>query len=264
MIDYLKLNREQWNQRAKAHLTSDFYDVPGWLAGKDSLKAPELELLPADLSGLTILHLQCHFGQDTLSFARRGATVTGVDLSEEAIKAAEELAVKAGLEARFICRDLYSLPEYLDETFDIVFTSYGTITWLPDLDRWADVVQRYLKPGGRFVFAEFHNMAYLWNDDRTAIKYPYFNPEPIVEQITKSYTDASDGLTGTEVNWDHPISAVVTALIGAGLTLTHFKEFDYSPYNCFEDMVPAGEPGRWHLRQMPGLIPLVYSLGCVK
>lgn len=266
MIDYLQLNREQWDQRTKAHLTSDFYDVEGWLAGQDSLKIPELDLLPDDLTGLKILHLQCHFGQDTLSLARRGATVTGVDLSPAAIGAANKLAKRAGLEARFLNCDLYSLPKHLAETatFDIVFTTYGTITWLPDLDQWANIVASYLKPGGQFVFAEFHNMAYLWNDDRTAIKYPYFNPEPIVEPITKSYTDGSDDVQGTEVNWDHTISAVVTALIGAGLTLRGFREFDYSPYDCFDDMVPAGQVGHWHLRQMPGLIPLVYTLDCVK
>jgi hypothetical protein len=125
-------------------------------------------------------------------------------------------------------------------------------------------VARYLKPGGQFLFAEFHNMAYLWNDDRTAIKYPYFNPEPIAEAITKSYTDGSEAVNGTEVNWDHTISSVITALLGAGLTLRGFREFDYSPYDCFDDMVPAAAPGHWHLRQMPGLIPLVYTLDCVK
>lgn len=268
MIDYLSLNHDQWNQRTLAHLTSEFYDVAGWLAGTDSLKAPELALLPADLTGLKILHLQCHFGQDTLSLARRGAIVTGVDLSTEAIKAANELAEKAGLagQSRFINCDLYSLPEHLVETesFDLVFTTYGTITWLPDLDRWAGLVARYLKPGGQFVFAEFHNMAYLWNEDRTAIKYPYFNPEPIVEPITKSYTDGSEAVSGTEVNWDHTVSSVVNALLGAGLTLRGFHEYDYSPYNCFADMVPTGQPGHWHLRQMPGLIPLVYTLDLVK
>ncbi|MEM1359952.1 MAG: class I SAM-dependent methyltransferase, partial [Bacteroidota bacterium] len=114
MIDYINLNHEQWNQRTLAHLKSEFYDVDGWLAGKDSLKEPELALLPDDLRGLRILHLQCHFGQDTLSLARRGAKVTGVDLSSEAIKAAQDLAQKANLKARFINCDLYSLPKYLD------------------------------------------------------------------------------------------------------------------------------------------------------
>ncbi len=106
-------------------------------------------------------------------------------------------------------------------------------------------------------------MAYLWNEDRTGIKYPYFNPQPIVETLKGSYTDGSEDVSGTEVNWDHPISSVINALIGAGLTLRSFVEYDYSPYNCFADMVLAA-PGKWHLRQMPGLIPLVYTLDCVK
>lgn len=260
--DYLKLNRDQWNQRTRVHLGSEFYDVAGWLAGADSLKAPELALLPENLHGLKILHLQCHFGQDTLSLARRGALVTGIDLSDAAIAAAKELAKKSSTKAQFINCDLYSLPEYLDEKegFDIVFTSYGTITWLPDLPRWAGIVNHYLKPGGTFVFAEFHNMAYLWNEDRTAIKYPYFNPNPIVEEITSTYTEGDAEVTGTEVNWDHPVSAVITALLGTGLRLLEFQEYDYSPYNCFDNMVPAKEEGHWWLKELPGLIPLVYSL----
>lgn len=264
MIDYLPLNRAQWDERTRVHLTSDFYDVPGWLAGNDSLKAPELALLPPDLAGKKILHLQCHFGQDTLSLARRGARVTGVDLSPAAIAAARNLAHQAKLEAAFINCDLYSLPDHLDDTFDIVFTTYGTITWLPDLDRWANLIHRYLKPGGQFVFAEFHNFAYLWNDDRTAIKYPYFNPDPIVEEMTASYTDGSEGIAGTEVNWDHPISSVINALIQAGLTLDSFDEYDYSPYACFHNMIPAREAGQWWLKELPGLIPMVYTIGATK
>ena len=265
-VDYISLNREQWNQRTAIHLRSDFYDVAGWLAGKDSLEAPELALLPNDLTGLKILHLQCHFGQDTLSLTRRGAEVTGVDLSDAAIEAARELATKANLEARFINCDVYALPTVLDEaaSFDVVFTSYGTITWLPSLEPWARVLAHFLKPGGRFVFAEFHNMAYLWNEDRTAIKYPYFNPEPIIEEITQSYTDGDGNITGTEVNWDHPISSVVNALIQAGLRIDSFDEYDYSPYNCFNHMVPAREEGHWWLKQLPGLIPLVYTIAATK
>ena len=264
--DYLGLNRDQWNQRTQVHLDSKFYDVEGWLAGKDSLKSPELALLPNDLTGLKILHLQCHFGQDTLSLARRGAEVTGVDLSDAAIFAAERLRGRANLDARFINCDVYSLPDRLDEAgqYDLVFTSYGTITWLPFLDHWARVIAHYLKPGGSFVFAEFHNMAYLWNKDRSAIKYPYFNKEAIVEEISGSYTDGEAKITGTEVNWDHPISSVINALIAVDLTLERFNEYDFSPYKCFDDMVPAREEGTWWLKQMPGLIPLVYTLRASK
>ena len=265
MKDYLQHNREQWNRRTAVHLNSKFYDVAGWLAGKDSLKAPELALLPDSLDDMKVLHLQCHFGQDSLSLARRGADVTGVDLSDAAIRAARDLAVRAGLEARFVQSDVYALPEVLPEagTCDLAFTTYGTITWLPDLDRWAEVIHHYLKPGGRLVFAEFHNMAYLWNEDRSQIKYPYFNPDPIVEEMTSTYTDGP-AVTGTEVNWDHPISSVINALIGAGLRIGSFDEYDYSPYDCFDNMVPAREPGTWWLKEMPGLIPLVYTLSAVK
>ncbi len=259
MEDYLQYNRANWNARTEAHLKSKFYDVAGWLAGKESLREIELGLLPDDLGGKTILHLQCHFGQDTLSLARRGASVTGVDLSDAAITAARELTDRAGLTARFINCDLYSLPEHLEETFDIVFTSYGTIGWLPDLDRWAAIVSRYLKPGGQFVFVEFHPFVWLWNEERTAIKYPYFNRDPIVEEESGSYTDQSEGVSGTVVSWDHPVSCVITSLLDRGLRLRHFEEYDYSPYDCFPDTVRVGED-RWQLRQLAGQIPLTYAL----
>ena len=263
-MDYLALNRTHWNERTAAHLRSTFYDLAGWRAGKESLREIELGLLPVDLTGLRILHLQCHFGQDTLSLARRGATVTGVDLSDAAISAARELAAESGLPARFIRCDLYSLPEHLDETFDIVFTTYGTIGWLPDLDRWAAVVHRYLRPGGQFVFVEFHPFVWLWNAERTAIKYPYFSKEPIVETNEGSYTDGSDHVRSTNVSWDHPVSEVITALLGQGLRLRSFTEYDYSPYDCFHNTVQCG-PDRWQLAEFEGgLIPMTYSLDMVR
>ncbi|WP_116126960.1 class I SAM-dependent methyltransferase [Lewinella sp. IMCC34183] len=263
MENYLDLNREHWNQRTAAHLTSAFYDVAGWLTGQESLREIELGMLPRDLTGKSLLHLQCHFGQDTLSLARRGASVTGVDLSDRAIGAARQLSERSGLPGRFINCDLYSLPEHLDETFDIVFTTYGTIGWLPDLDRWAAVVARYLKPGGQFVFVEFHPLAWLWNADRTGIKYGYFDRQAIVEESQGSYTDGSEEVKGTEVSWDHPISDVINALLGAGLTLRRMDEYDYSPYDCFDNLVEVGED-RYQFEQMPGLIPLTYSLNMVK
>ena len=263
MENYLQVNRDHWNQRTPVHLTSDFYDVEGWLAGKECLREIELNILPQSLAGKSLLHLQCHFGQDTLSLARRGAQVTGVDLSDQAIGAARELSERSGLPGRFINCDLYSLPEHLNETFDIVYTTYGTIGWLPDLDRWAAIVARYLKPGGQFVFVEFHPMAWLWNEERTGIKYPYFNTEAIVEDTTGSYTDGSESVRGREISWDHPVSKVINSLLDQGLTLRRFEEYDYSPYTCFDDLIEVGE-NRYQFKQMPGLIPLTYSLDVVK
>lgn len=263
MESYLAHNRAVWNERTKAHLQSSFYDVESWLAGQESLREIELELLPNELKGVSILHLQCHFGQDTLSLARRGASVTGVDLSDAAIAAANDLKARAGLEARFINCDLYSLPEHLDEHFDIVFTSYGTIGWLPDIRRWAKIVDRYLRPGGQFVFAEFHPFAWLWNEKRSTIQFGYFDRETIVENVVGSYTDNSQQVSGTQVSWDHPVSDVINALLGVGLELRSFREYDYSPFNCFPDTVEAGR-GRWQFAQMPGKIPLVFSLDMKK
>ncbi|MGB3801572.1 MAG: class I SAM-dependent methyltransferase [Lewinella sp.] len=262
-MDYLDTNRAHWNQRTAAHLTSDFYDVEGWLSGGECLRPIELDLLPRSLAGKSLLHLQCHFGQDTLSLARRGAKVTGVDLSDRAIGAARELSQRSGLPGRFINCDVYSLPEHLDETFDIVYTTYGTIGWLPDLDAWAGIVSRYLKPGGQFVFVEFHPLAWLWNEERTAIQYGYFSREAIVEEITGSYTDGSESVKGTEISWDHPVSEVINALIDKRLTLRKFEEYDYSPYDCFPDLIEVGE-NRYHFKQMPGLLPLTYSLDVIK
>ncbi len=263
MENYLEINREHWNERTAAHVGSAFYDVEGWLAGGDSLREIELTILPRDLRGMKVLHLQCHFGLDTLSLARRGAEVTGVDLSDAAIGVARELAARSKLTDRFINCDLYSLPEHLKDRFDLVYTSYGTIGWLPDIGQWAAIVSRYLKPGGRFVFVEFHPFVWLWNEDCTAIKYPYFGGEPIVEESQGSYTDNSDTVRSKMISWDHPVSNVLNALLAHGLELRSFREYDYSTYDCFPATVQVGEQ-RWQLRQLAGLIPMTYSLDMVK
>src|SRR5690606_22988486 len=168
MKDYLQINKESWNKRTEIHLVSEFYDVKGFLEGKSSLNPIELELF-GEISGKSLLHLQCHFGQDTISLSRLGAKTVGVDLSDKAVEAARELAAKDGSDAEFICCDVYDLPDQLDEKFDLVFTSYGTIGWLPDLDKWANVISHFLKPGGKFVFVEFHPYIWMYDDDLNEI-----------------------------------------------------------------------------------------------
>ena len=147
-MDYIAINKKLWDEKTEHHFQSDFYDVGSFLKGKDSLNTIELELL-GELKGKKILHLQCHFGQDTISLARHGAEATGVDLSDKAIEKARELNDKLGTGARFIQSDVYQLHEVLNEQFDIVFTSYGVIGWLPDMTKWAEVIHRFLKPGGK-------------------------------------------------------------------------------------------------------------------
>ncbi len=259
--NYLSHNLNHWNKSTDAHWDSDFYNVKGWLDGSfQSLREIELALLPKDLSGLKVLHLQCHFGQDTLSMARMGAEVTGVDLSDRAIAKANELAKLAQLEGRFINCDVYSLPEHLDEaaTFDIVFTSYGTIGWLPDLDKWARIVQHYLKPGGAFIFAEFHPVIWTLNHERNGFEYSYFNRQAIVESYESTYASKQKEQT-TEVGWNHPHDEVIMALLNQGLSLEAFHEFDFSPWNCFHDTVEVG-PYRYQFKGLEGKLPITYSL----
>lgn len=259
--DYLTHNRDHWNKAAQAHYGSAFYDVDGWLAGTDSLREPELEMLPADLAGKRVLHLQCHFGMDTLSLARRGAEVTGVDLSDTAIEQANDLATRAELPGRFICCDVYGLPDALAEAgqFDVVFSSFGAVGWLPDLDRWAGVIDHFLRPGGAFVFAEFHPVVWMLDNDHERFEYSYFKRDAIVEHNSGSYTDGSEKLESTEVSWNHALDEVLSALLDRGLTLEAFSEHDYSPWNCFRNMVEVGK-NRYQLRGLKGIVPLSYGL----
>lgn len=262
MNNYLDFNKDHWNKAALTHWASDFYRVNDWLSGGyDSLKAPERKLLPNTFDGQKLLHLQCHFGQDTLSLARRGAKVTGVDLSDVAIEKANELKSLAKLSGRFFCSDLYSFPALLPEekgSFDWVFSSYGTIGWLPDLDRWAAVIASFLRPGAAFVFAEFHPFVWMLNPSRNAFPYSYFKGEAIVEESSATYTDGEKA-SSTEVSWNHSLSSVISALLRQGLSLEDFEEYDYSPWACFHDLVELA-PDQYHFKGLEKKLPLVYTL----
>jgi ubiquinone/menaquinone biosynthesis C-methylase UbiE len=260
--DYTEKNRHNWNLRTDIHIKSDFYDMPGFLQGGTSLKKIELDML-GDVAGKSILHLQCHFGQDTLSLARLGASVTGVDLSDNAISKAKELSQTIGCKANFICCDLYELPQHLDKQFDIVFTSYGTIGWLPDLDKWAKIVSRYLKPGGRFVFVEFHPVAWMFDDAFEKVGYNYFNSGPIEESQDGTYADKTAPVKLEYICWNHSISEVVNSLIRNGLEINSLDEFDYSPYNIFVNPVEI-EKGKFRVGHLDNNVPLVYSILATK
>jgi SAM-dependent methyltransferase len=260
--DYISSNLDSWNKRTEAHWQSAFYDVDGFIKGKDSLNDIERNLL-GDVQGKKILHLQCHFGQDTLSLGRYGAEVTGVDLSDMAIARANELSGLTKIPARFISCDLYNLPAHLDDTFDMVFTSYGTIGWLPDLDKWASIIHRYLKPGGRFVFAEFHPVVWMFDNDFKTVQYDYFKKDPIVEIETGTYANRDASITHQSVTWNHSLSEVIGSLLQQGLSITHFNEYDYSPYNCFNETEEFA-PGKFRIRHFENRIPMVYSICAMK
>ena len=256
--DYIKINRASWNRKTDTHMESDFYDMKGFLDGKTSLKSIELNLL-GDIKGQSILHLQCHFGQDTLSLGRLGARVTGVDLSDKAIERAGELASKTKIDAKFICCDLYDLPNHLKEEFDIIYTSYGTIGWLPDINKWGQVISHFLRPGGKLVFVEFHPVVWMFDNEFSKVEYNYFNSGPIVETETGTYANRDANLTLEYVMWNHSIGEVMNSLINNGLEVISLEEYDYSPYNCFNFTVEP-EPGKYRIKHLGNKLPMVYSI----
>lgn len=261
--NYLEINKQAWNSKTEVHVNSDFYDMEGFLKGNSSLKDIELDIL-GNIKGKRILHLQCHFGQDTLSLARMGAEkVIGVDLSDRAIKKASELATDLKLNASFICCDLYSLPQHLSEPFDLVFTTYGTIGWLPDLDKWAGIIAQFLKPGGQLVFVEFHPFVWMFDNTFDKIIYSYFNKEAIVETENGTYADKEAPLIQSTVSWNHSISEVYHNLSKHNLTIELLNEYDYSPYNVFHDMEEY-EQGKFRIKKFENCLPLVYAIKAVK
>ena len=262
MEDYFETNRGLWNGWAKINVGSEFYDLEGFKSGKTSLQAIELEEL-GDVSGKSLLHLQCHFGLDTMSWARKGANVTGVDLSDEAILLARSISEELGIDARFVNSNIYDLPKVLDEQFDIVFTSYGALCWLPDLKKWAELIKRYLKSGGVFYMADFHPFIAVLDDEGDQIENSYFySAVPSSYEEKGNYSDPEADFQHTAYYWQHPIADIITALISAGLTLEFLHEFPFSPYAC-DPFTKEIEPGRYELEKHPNTIPLIYSIRAI-
>jgi SAM-dependent methyltransferase len=262
MEKYLEVNKSLWDKRTEIHVKSEFYDVESFKKGKSSLNYIEIEGL-GDVSGKSLLHLQCHFGMDTLSWSRLGAKAVGVDLSETAIKAARELNSELGLDAEFVCSDIYSLKDHLDKKFDIAFTSYGTIGWLPDLDKWADIISHFLKPGGIFYIADIHPLRWIMNDDLTKVEYSYFNTGPIIEETTGSYADRGKGGKHLTYGWNHPFSEIFTALLRQKLNIVEFNEYPFIFYNTIPNSV-KNKDGYWEVKGLEDKLPLMYSLKAVK
>lgn len=259
-------NLALWNEWTDIHEKSAFYDVEGFLAGKSRLHSLELEEL-GDVSGKSLLHLQCHFGLDTLSWARRGAAVTGVDFSDKAIALAKRISHEASIAARFIQSDVYELPTTLEDRFDIVFTSYGVLTWLRDIRRWAKVIAHFLKPGGTFYIVEFHPVLWTLEDVQQDIQfmYSYFHTEtPLEFKVEGSYADRDAKVTQPVVyEWNHPISDILNALISVDLKIDFLHEFPYSNGPLLA-LMEQDNQGRWRLKKYDGMIPLMFSLRATK
>lgn len=260
--NYIEINKQSWNNRIDTHLKSEFYDLNGFLNGKTSLNDIELNLL-GNIKGKSILHLQCHFGQDSISLSRLGADVTGIDLSDKAIESAKLISKKTDSNTTFICCDIYDLPNHLDKQFDIVFTSYGTIGWLPDLDKWAKIISKFLKPNGQFVFVEFHPIVWMFDDNFEKIGYNYFNSGAILETESGTYADKTADINQECVMWNHSLSEVINNLIKNGLKINSLDEFDYSPYNCFNKTIEI-EHKKYRIEHLDNKIPMTYSILATK
>ncbi len=250
-------NQRAWDLRTPVHLASPMYDLEGWRRGETSLTPLELDWL-GDVGGKSVLHLQCHFGQDTLSIARLGAHVAGVDFSGEAIGAARGLAAELGLPASFTQADV--LQVRLGTRHDVVFTSWGALGWLPSLEPWARTVAAHLAPGGRLVLAEFH--PYVWMSQSgpdLQVRYSYFNRGPISEETSGTYADPHAPIRYREHGWNHPTADLLTALLRAGLRITRFEELDHVFHDVFPGLEPRPGGGYW-FSEAKGMLPLAFAL----
>jgi len=267
MDRYLKANQALWDSWTPHHVTSEFYDVAAFKAGGRDLH-PITLAGPGDVRGKSLLHLQCHFGLDSLVWARRGAIVTGVDFSAPAIAAARALAAEVQLPATFVHSNLYELRQHLSGQFDVVFTSHGVLGWLPDLEAWAQIIAHFLAPGGVFSIVEAHPFANVFDERRTdgelRVRLPYFrDPEPVSQEELGSYAVPGAPTRGVSYFWLHRVADIIESLLRAGLRLTSFAEYPFVSWRMFPWMEERAD-GMWHLPGGKRDIPLMFSLTATK
>ncbi len=262
MQNYFEVNRDTWNKKAVVHSKTNMYNMESFKNGESSLMSYELEALD-DVKGKSLLHLQCHFGQDTLSWSRMGAKSVGVDISNEAIKIAKSLNEELNLDAQFVCCNVLDTSKHVSETFDIIFTSYGVIGWLPDLKPWGKMIAERLKAGGTFFIAEFHPIVWMFDylEDKPIMKYGYNQKEVIYEEYKGTYADESSEIISKEYCWNHGIGEVITVLTDAGLQIEDFSEYDESPYNVLPNLIKT-KSGSYVTKDK--LYPLIFTLKATK
>ena len=268
MNDPMENNKALWDEWTRIHVTGDFYDVAAFRDGSrtNRLRGYEIEEI-GDVSGKDLLHLQCHFGLDTLSWAQLGARVTGVDYSPEAIKEARKLADESGIRATFVECNVYDTRDHIDAVFDVVYTSRGVLGWLPDLERWAAVVAASLRPGGIFYITEIHPVVQALDETSSdlELRYPYWaTGEAIVLPVQGSYADPDAHVeTTTEYGWNHSLGEIVTSLADAGLRIDSLREFPFVDWSL--DFLEEQADGTWRLpADKDGKFPLFFSLRASK
>lgn len=257
---WLEYNRTMWDERVSIHLKGPYYDVESFKNGEERLPAFELEEV-GDVSGKDLLHLQCHFGIDTLSWARRGARVVGLDFSLSAVEAARALAAEMRLDGEFVCGNVYDAAEVLGgQTFDVVYTNLGSLGWLPDVDRWARVVSCLVRPGGFLYLSEAHPFTDVFADEDLSVTDDYFREEPYVWDEPGSYADVTAETThNRSYVWTHGLGEVVSAVVRAGLAVELLHEHDHTFFPRWPFMVKEGF-GTYRLPQSTPRLPLMYSL----
>ena len=260
LSDYYETNKKRWNELVGIHADSEEYDIEGFLAGQNTLKPVELKIL-GDVKGKSLLHLQCHFGMDTLSWSRLGAKATGVDFSETAIELATELARKAGTDTKFVCSNVYDLRDNLEGEFDIVFTSIGVLCWLHDIGEWAKIIEHFLKPGGTFLLVESHPLMWILDDEDESLKimYSYWHSkEPLSMEQDGTYANEDAKVQNQKsYEWQHPVSEILNSLIKAGLVIQEIGEYPDLPWQYIQSAVQ----GEDKMYRIPGdLLPQMWSV----
>ncbi len=268
MNPYMEVNRRHWDELVPIHEASSFYDVPSFRQGRSTLLPVEKREV-GSVRGKTLLHLLCHFGLDTMSWSREGATVTGVDFSHPAIATARLIALQQGIEARFVNCNLYDLEQHLEGEFDIVFMSYGVLSWLPDLREWARITSRYVKPGGFVYLIDFHPLASSLDDSPGAkglilTHSDLHNGLPTPWSGDGSYADRLAHLENRTIyEFSHDLGEVVSSLIDAGLRIDHLHEFPFAAGPKMASMT-KGEDGYYYPPQDAPSFPYMFSIKATK
>ena len=256
------INKRWWNKAAPIHLRSQLYNLKDFQKGKTSLQEIEVKEL-GNVRRKKLLHLLCHIGMDTLSLARKGAVVTGVDLSDESISIAKKLSLENKIPARFISSNVYNLEKHLNGKFDIVYMSYGVLNWLPDLNKLAKVINHFLKNGGSFYIVEVHPFTNLLTYD-FKLEYKYFKKGPYADTSSGTYTDWNAKINGKTIEWSHTISEFINVLLSVGLKIEYVHEFPFTMYDQFPGFMKRNNKGQYFLKNKKIEIPLLFSIKATK
>jgi SAM-dependent methyltransferase len=244
MSDYYETNKKRWNELVGIHADSEEYDIVAFLAGLNTVKPVEIKVL-GDVTGKSLLHLQCHFGMDTISWSRLGAKATGVDFSDTAVELATGLAMKAGTDTKFVCSNVYDLKNNLEGKFDIVYTSIGVLCWLHDIEEWGKIISHFLKSGGTFLLYESHPFMWMLDDEKEGmrIKHSYWHTEkPLVWDEDGTYTNKEAKVQNKKsYEWQHTVSDVLNSLIKAGLVIQEIGEYPDLWWQYLPEAVAQGD-----------------------